>query len=82
MEWYAQKNSTLPEKFLIKFNSIKKLLTENPFIFAVIEFKIRRASIYKFPYVVYYKINKIEKEVVIIAILHTRRHPKVYTKRK
>ena len=81
MEWYAHKNSILPEKFLIQFYNIKKLLAENPFMFAIIEFNVRRTFLNKFPYIVYYKINKIEKEVILIAILHTSRNPKIYSKR-
>jgi toxin ParE1/3/4 len=78
--WYNNVKKGLGNEFLLaleaKFNSIQR----NPDYFQTVHKKIRRALTKRFPYGIYYIVE--DDTVYVLAILHTRRSPAIWKKRK
>ena len=68
-------------KVLERFSSLKdslKLILLNPFAYAQIHLEIRRILTKKFNHALFYHINEDEKQIVIIAVLHTSQNPEIW----
>jgi len=80
-EWYATKQKGLGQKFLYSIKDCLKLLVINPLAYSKVYQEIRRVLARKFPYALFYKIDKQEKLVTVYAVLHTSRNPELIGKR-
>ncbi len=78
-EWYDLQKENLGSEFIQEIRNTIRKISENPFQFPVIKFKIRKALILKFPYSVFFYID--DKIINIFAIFHTHRNPIVWKKR-
>ena len=81
VEWYSAKQKGLGQKFLYSVKDCLKLLVVNPLAFSKIYTEIRRVLTKKFPYALFYKIDRQEKLVTVYAVLHTSRNPELIGKR-
>jgi len=81
VDWYSQKKDGLGEDFFLAFDKGVKQICKNPFAFAIKHKKVRCKFIKKFPYGIFYKIDKENKTVIVIAVFNTNRNPKVWKKR-
>lgn len=80
IEYYRDKGTELPGRFLRDFIATRKHICEFPEIHKIIVKKHRRANFLgKFPYFIFYMATK--KEVTIVAVMHQRRKPKTWKKR-
>jgi len=77
VEWYENEKAGLGVFFLVSVKECIRFLITNPFAFVVVYKKIRKVNIKKYPYSLYYKINKEDNELLIIAVLHTSRSPEI-----
>ena len=73
MDWYESKQTGLGKKYLFSITNCIKLIVKNPFAFAIIFLKIRKANIKKFPYSLYYQINENENGIIVFAVIHSSR---------
>jgi len=73
LAWYDRRASGLARRLLDELTVAFDRITGNPFQFPLIEEPVRRTLLHKFPYSVYYLIE--EEIVVVIAVVHQRRHP-------
>lgn len=80
LRWYALQRPGLDDDFLLSLEAEISLVKRNPFIYAVLHKQIRRALIARFPYAIYYLIK--ENHIVIIAVVHQKRRPAIWKKRK
>lgn len=76
--WYESQRTGLGEQFLGEVRRAFQLIEESPQSFPSWEFysgkrEIRRAQLGRFPYAVVFAVQ--EKEILIVAITHVRRHP-------
>ena len=76
--WYEFKQSGLGKRFTqhvrIKLNSLKK----HPYNFANRYDETRTAVFDVFPFMAHYNIDEPQKLVIISAVLHTSRNPKIW----
>ena len=71
--WYEEQSPGLGDRFAKDVDSTVGRLAEHPEAHAVVDGRIRRALLRRFPYGVFYIVE--DHEVVIIAILHAARGP-------
>ncbi len=61
MDWYDSRQRGLGKEFLFSVKQTIKLIVKNPFLYVKFYLEIRKANINKFPYSVYYEIDKEKK---------------------
>jgi plasmid stabilization system protein ParE len=72
--WYEGQQKGLGDQFLSELVGYYEKLRQNPLIFKWIARGFRQASLYRFPYVLVFKV--IGADVQIYAVFHTSRNPK------
>ncbi len=80
VRWYALENSELAESFLLEFRDAVRAVSRSPLGFQKRYKSVRAFAMKKFPYNVYYILDK--ETMFVIAILHHKRNPKLWKKRK
>ena len=77
--WYEKQCPGLGDEFLDEVQDILKILSENPYLYAVVHKNARRALIRRFPFGLYYIID--QNSIIVVAAMHGSRHPKRWQKR-
>ncbi|MFC1849884.1 type II toxin-antitoxin system RelE/ParE family toxin [candidate division CSSED10-310 bacterium] len=77
--WYEERRKGLGDDFLLCLEETFEKINSNPLLFQVIHKNIRRALIQRFPYGIFYIIDK--GRVVIVAVFHGNRDPKKWKQR-
>ena len=77
--WYEQQQSGLGSRFLDVLDHVFKRIRDTPLQFPTISVGMRRALLHTFPYAVYFR--ETERAVVILAVLHLRRDPRIWRRR-
>jgi len=72
-EWYEAQKTGLGYEFLSEYEKLTKHIVTFPKMFPVLENKVRKAILSRFPYLVLYKNNS--DHIFIIAVMHSKRHP-------
>ncbi len=72
--YYQLHSLKAPALFIEEVGNTFKILAQNPF-FAVKYKNVRAIKIKKFPYSLYFIVNKSKKTVRILACFHTKRNP-------
>ena len=79
--WYEQVLIGLGSEFLKNIERVLHHIYLHPLIYAKRKKNFREAVVKRFPFVIIYKVNKLEKEVHILSIFHTSQNPKMkYTR--
>lgn len=73
VEWYDGQRAGLGNEFLEALDETVASISQHPRMYPEIESNIRRALTNRFPYSVYYRPG--DDEIVVLAVLHTRRAP-------
>jgi len=73
--WYEEQKEGLGEDFLTELESCFSKLKSHPQYFGKFKKNFRQVALKRFPYVVVFEIIKIE--VVVFAVFHTKRNPKL-----
>jgi hypothetical protein len=72
--WYEEKYSGCGDDFLRMFYTCIAEIELNPFQYPKLYLEFRRGLLHKFPYAIYYKI---ERDVIIVfGLFHCARNPK------
>jgi plasmid stabilization system protein ParE len=74
--WYEDERAGLSERFLSDVDRAIARIRERPFEFPAVSGGVRRALLHTFPYAVYFRAS--DEAVVVLAVLHLRRNPKVW----
>jgi plasmid stabilization system protein ParE len=77
--WYEGRLQNLGVDFVTEVRGAIESICTNPLLFAEIDLGLRRASVRRFPYGVFFRIG--DHTVHIVAVLHDRRDPSVWQKR-
>lgn len=77
--WYEQQQSGLGSRFLDALDHVFKRVRDTPLQFPTISVDLRRALLHTFPYAAYFR--ETEQAVVILAVLHLRRDPRIWRHR-
>lgn len=78
-EWYEEQQKGLGKRFMISVKDCVKLIAKKPLAFAVIFLQIRKANTQKFPYSLYYIVEK--NVISIFAVIHNSRDAKTWKTR-
>lgn len=78
--WYEERVPGLGSEFMRAIRALFATISRNPEQFARIRQDIRRALVRRFPYAVYYVAEP--EQTSVIAIVHTRRHPRRWQSRR
>ena len=80
VKWYILENEELAETFLFEFRNAVRTVSNSPLGFQKRYKSVRAFAMKKFPYNVYYLL---EKDIMfIVAVMHQKRNQKLWKKRK
>lgn len=79
LEWYETQLPGLGEDFLLSVDAVINGIARNPLLHAVLYKNVRKANIKRFPFGVFYAMEK--NLITIIAVVHLARHPKTWKAR-
>lgn len=82
IDWYNEQRVGLGRVFYQSVKSKMHYIKINPLHYQISYRNVRSALVNKFPYQVHYHIEKANKSIIVLAILHTSRDPQVLNKRK
>jgi plasmid stabilization system protein ParE len=74
--WYDAERAGLSGRFLNDVDRTFSRIAERPLQFPLVAGDVRRALLHTFPYAVYFRTP--DDAVVVLAVLHLRRSPKVW----
>jgi|SRR5206468_11166286 len=77
--WYEDERAGLAERFVSDVDRTFARIREWPLQFPTVSGDIRRALLHTFPYAVYFRAS--DEMVVVLAVLHLRRNPRVWRAR-
>jgi plasmid stabilization system protein ParE len=79
--WYQAKQSGLGKRFTGEVRSKVKFIERNPMACAKKYDNIRTAVLNSFPFLIHYTIDETKNTIIISAVLHTSRNPKIWENR-
>ncbi len=80
-DWYEGREPGLGGQFLDELKETFTRVRHMPLQFPDVGRNVRRALLRRFPYAVYFVLRN-ESRVVVIAVLHQRRNPSLWKKRR
>jgi len=79
IEWYGKENNDISRKFIHELEEQLQIIALNPFLFQEVYKNYRKANTGKFPYKIVYRIE--DESILVAAIFHNKREPKIWQKR-
>jgi plasmid stabilization system protein ParE len=80
--WYKEQNvEGLQKQFIEATSNVLKRLENNPQSNAIVHNNVRQALLKKFPYKILYTFDNAIVEVLVIAVIHQKRDPKIWKNR-
>ena len=74
--WYERQLPGLGEAFLRSVDACLSRIARHPDAFALVHGPVRRASLRRFPYGVFYVVR--DQWIDVLAVYHGRRRPRVF----
>jgi len=75
--WYEEQLPALGKKFFKEIDHYLSRISKDPFHFPIkYKSELRAASLNKFPFLIIYWVDEIDRKVFIASIFHTSREPK------
>ena len=78
-DWYELEESGLGFEFLEELRAAYQRILDSPLGYLELRASIRRALTRRFPYAVYFSVER--ETVVVVAVLHTARDPAEWQRR-
>lgn len=78
--WYRNELEGLDKRFIFSLEATLKSIHNNPELYPIQFNSIRAALMHRFPYRIYYVIEK--DNIFVIGIIHTKRSPRHIKRRK
>jgi plasmid stabilization system protein ParE len=78
--WYEGQRPGLGEEFLKQLQVVLDRVAESPELFGTVHEDIRAATLRRFPYVVYFRLEAVR--IYVVAVQHGRRHPRRWQSRE
>jgi toxin ParE1/3/4 len=78
--WYDRQRPGLGAEFGDEADRALSTLAQNAVAFQRVHGEIRRIRLHRFPYAIFYRI--LGDEVVVLAVMHGRRHPRRWQTRR
>ena len=80
ISYYEVRKAGLGLLFIEVLDLLLERIQKHPLEFQVRHRSIRKASLKNFPYNVYFRIHR--NQIIILAVLHQRRNPRIWKKLK
>lgn len=77
--WYDFQRRGLGDEYFASASATFAAVQDNPAMYPLVRPKIRRASMGRFPYGVFYAVSS--DAVTVLALVHGRRHPRSWPQR-
>ncbi len=77
--WYEDRRSGLGAAFAAAVDSAIERVSERPSAYPRLHGEIRRALVRRFPYGLFFRV--LEDEIVVLGVVHGRRHPETWQSR-
>lgn len=77
--WYAAQRRTLGREFLRTVDTCFAAIRRNPEAYQLIDRRIRRALLRRFPYGVFFEV--LADDIVVYAVFHAARDPHAWKRR-
>lgn len=81
IDYYKSINPKLAKQFLIRIKEAKESIALSPEGFSTKYNVVRTILLKQFPYHIHYFIDNIQKQIVVLAIIHAYKNPNDYSKR-
>lgn len=78
-EYYFDDSPQVADTFFRRINTSLETIRKTPLSFPEIYKSLRKFTVKKFPFVIYYQV--VDYTIRVIAIFHTSRNPKIWTER-
>lgn len=78
IDWYNNSRNGLGKRFYESLKSKLNTISNNPLQFQFSYRESRSALIDKFPYQIHFSVKELEKLVIVFAITHTSRNPRIW----
>src|SRR5690606_1209920 len=78
IEWYNEEKPGLGKRFYGSLKSRLNYIRKYPFHCQVGYRDVRNLLVDKFPYQVHYRIEEPDKSIIVFAVTHTSRDPRVW----
>jgi plasmid stabilization system protein ParE len=78
IDWYNRAERGLGKKFYESLKSKFKKISINPLHYQLSFNESRSASLDKFPYQIHFKVDQPVRIVIVFAITHTSRNPRIW----
>ena len=78
--WYEDQRPGLGEEFLGAVQAGLELVAAHPLAAPIVHRDTRRLLLRRFPYGVFYRL--VEDDIVVVGVLHAKRHPRVWRGRR
>jgi len=79
-DWYEARRVALGAEFIAEFDAVIGRIAERPAMYARVSGETRRAVLRRFPYAVYFRV--LDDAIVVLAVVHGHRHPRVWRSRR
>ena len=79
-EWYDERGSTLGAEFLRAVDALVASIQRNPSLYPVVDRDMHRALLRRFPYSLIFRASP--EEIVILACVYWRQHPRRWRSRR
>lgn len=79
VDYYNARDSERSEAFVERVQEVFDRIAANPLLHAIAFADVRKATVSRFPYCVYYRAE--ESRVEVIAVFHTSRDPSIWQSR-
>jgi plasmid stabilization system protein ParE len=77
--WYEDQSHGLGDEFVRAVGEALRRVQRTPSIFPIVNHRIRRASVRRFPYGVYFEMAA--ELILVIGVLHASRDPETWQRR-
>jgi plasmid stabilization system protein ParE len=74
--WYDSQQPDLGDQFIQELDELLTRVTESPHQFPELGFGARRGLMHRFPYAVYFLVDKDSS--IVVAVLHQSRNPNTW----
>ncbi len=78
-DWYESQRIGLGEDFLLTLEESYSKIVRTPKLYQSLYRSVRRKLVRRFPYGIFFVMK--ENSIIILAVLHTKRDPDIWTKR-
>ena len=79
-DWYDNQRVGLGQEFVNEVRETVSEVATRPLTFPKVHGEMRRAILRRFPYGVFFRI--VTDEIIILGIIHGRRHPRQWRSRR